>query len=437
MPSEPATTVTLQLDQAKALWDETATPEIKAIFKKQYDAFMADDRSMLVAEGLPQFYAAMALGKDAARKEFKEGVPSVSANGNIDSDGKFEKYDLAWGLAIAVFLKNLVEFKYEGLELPAPAPGYTPTVIPNDAAIAIVGDWGTGYWIGDNTPAAQVGNVVTNTVKPDIVVHLGDVYYYGSQSQVQDNLVSLLPQGGTATFNLNSNHDMYSVSVPYFSAVARPPFGRQGNTSYFVLTNDHWIIVGLDTAYLSSVEDAFLYGSLGKLELMTHELIQNEQTRCLTDMAQIAATERKKLIILTHHNGYGGPGMTIAAPVLPFSEKTLWSQVTTLIQPYLENEKAFWYWGHSHSGYTLKAIDNIHARCVGHSAIPWGKGSDFFTGSGSNIEWFEATPMPDNPPLTMNGLMSVTLNGTKITENYYTQTGTETYTAVNGVMSEV
>ena len=431
MAIELAKKIITKVKEAQKLWDK-ATPEIKELFKRQHDAFLAKDLSIPIAEGFPHLYAAMEHGEEGVRKVLGEGVPSISPDGNIDSDGKYEKHDIGWVGAGIIFLKNLVEGKYDDLSLPPQEQGYKPTVIPNDATIAIIGDWGTGYWEDANTPAAKVANVVNNSIKPDIVIHLGDVYYYGSKSEVQDNFVNIIPTGKQGTYNLNSNHDMYSVAVPYFEAVKKSPFGNQGNTSYFALTNDDWLIVGLDTAYLSSSLDAFLLGSLAKHHALTGELIPNAQTEFLISMAQKAASENKKLIIMSHHNSFDGPGMTKETSVELLSKKTLWSQVSTLIEPYLKGEKAYWHWGHAHSGYALKEMDNIISRCVGYGAVPWGKGSDFYVGSNSNIEWFEDTPMPGKEPLTMNGLMSVVLNASTIIENFYTQTGTITYSATNG-----
>jgi len=436
MPSELANKLSAIHNEAKALWDDKVTDEIKTIFKKNYEAFINDDNASLIADGFPRFYARMELGKDIA-PEFKPGAtPGISPDGNIDSDGKYEKYDLGWEEAGLVFIKNLLDLKYVDLTLPAQAADYAPLIIPDDAKIGLIGDWGTGDWQGNNTPAYQVSAALTSKVNPEVVVHVGDVYYYGAENQYKDNFLNDFPSGSLASFNLNSNHDMYSVAVPYFNAVPTSPFGKQGNTSYFAMTNSNWIIVGLDTAYLSSVEDAFLYGSLGKVDMFSHDLIHNEQTKFLTKMVDQAVTDNKQLVIMTHHTGYSGAGMANKVPVLPFSHKTLWHQVKKLLAPYLANNTAYWYWGHAHSGYTLNEIDNIRSRCVGHGAVPWGKGSDFFIGKGSNIEWFEQTPMPSTPPQTMNGFMSVHLKDAAIKEKYYTQDGDVTYTAINGVMQK-
>ena len=56
---------------------------------------------------------------------------------------------------------------------------------------------------------------------------------------------------------LNGNHDMYSGGFGYFDfLLADPRFARQQGSSYFSLRNDHWHILGLDTAY----KDESLHG---------------------------------------------------------------------------------------------------------------------------------------------------------------------------------
>lgn len=452
MNFEHVEAIIAEVENAKELWNEVVTPEIKQMFKVQHDAYLANDHTIRIADGLPQFYSAMEHGESGLlavigeqalgeidrdlRRRLRKRLPAVTHDGEIDGEGKYEKHDLGWVKALLVFLHHLVEGEYEGLSLPTQRPGYTPTVISNHATIAIIGDWGTGYWEHADTPAAKVADVV-NGLEPDIVIHLGDAYYDGSRREVDAKIVNIIPEGKTGTYNLNSNHDMYSAAKPYFDVIKKPPFGAQGDTSYFALTNDHWVMVGLDTAYLSSFLNGFMYGTLGRVDLETGNLIPNEQTVFLTAMAQSAEAENKKLMIMSHHNAFDGAGLKHESPIELLSNKTLWDQVSTLIEPYLKADKVYWYWGHAHCAYTLKEMGNIYARCVGHSAVPWGKGSDFFTGDNSNIEWFEDTPMSGNAPLLVNGLMSVVLSDSTITEAFHTQDGKRTYLSINGEMQEI
>ena len=123
---------------------------------------------------------------------------------------------------------------------------------PGTLRIAILGDWGTGVW-QDGTSArcpAELVAAAVSSLAPDIVIHLGDVYYYGSSQQEAGNLSALWAGGATASFMLNSNHEMYDGANGYFdTGLSDPAFSLQQGTSYFAITYSRWIVFGLDSAY--------------------------------------------------------------------------------------------------------------------------------------------------------------------------------------------
>ena len=97
--------------------------------------------------------------------------------------------------------------------------------IPDDTKIAILGDWG-----GNNQPAQQVKTAAL-AQQPEYFVHLGDVYYAGTdqngvvESDYQhQNFLDVWPGANDKSFNLNSNHDMYAHGTGYFNAALAPPF---------------------------------------------------------------------------------------------------------------------------------------------------------------------------------------------------------------------
>src|SRR5262245_33263266 len=54
--------------------------------------------------------------------------------------------------------------------------------IPNTATIAVAADWGTG-----TIPAYKVANQIRSLrPKPDVTVHMGDVYYSGTEQEYRD-----------------------------------------------------------------------------------------------------------------------------------------------------------------------------------------------------------------------------------------------------------
>ena len=130
--------------------------------------------------------------------------------------------------------KNLSDFVIEGK-------------LPSKAKVAILGDWGTGQ-----DAAKLVLRQIMNK-NPDVVIHLGDIYYAGTQFEVTNyflqpwqQILNLGPKlDRIPTFTLAGNHDMYSGGVPYYQLIQQ--LGQPA--SYFYLRSTYWQFVALDTGY--------------------------------------------------------------------------------------------------------------------------------------------------------------------------------------------
>ena len=141
----------------------------------------------------------------------------------------------------------------------------TPQVIPipDSVQIALALDWGTGDWRTAANPAPSTGvGRHMSFLRPDLTIHLGDVYYSGTNDQEHYELVNIWPKGTIGSLALNSNHEMYSGAKPYFQAIANPPFEIQKGCSFFALENANWVIVGLDSAYYADAYNLYLDGAL-------------------------------------------------------------------------------------------------------------------------------------------------------------------------------
>ena len=119
--------------------------------------------------------------------------------------------------------------------------------IPDKLTVALVSDWGAS-----NDAAALVSKQI-KAANPDIVIHLGDIYYAGQRNEV-DEMLKLWPLTDSKghpvsgrSFALNGNHEMFSGGHSYFDRVL-PAFGQQA--SYFGLRNSHWQILAFDSAYI-------------------------------------------------------------------------------------------------------------------------------------------------------------------------------------------
>ena len=112
-----------------------------------------------------------------------------------------------------------------------------------DPTLAIIGDWGTGFYTDSNGADCPAKRVVTDlhTRQFDYLIHLGDVYYAGTDlrptpGEESDNFIKIWPdQGAGRNFTLNSNHEMYGDGAGFFGqALAKDkPFKIQNGSSYF------------------------------------------------------------------------------------------------------------------------------------------------------------------------------------------------------------
>jgi len=337
----------------------------------------------------------------------------VGPEGEILGTGKYQQLDPCWELvAGTLWLENLLVEKH-------PFPKGRPAIvqIPDQVRIALAGDYGTGNFGADDSPSTKISKEMAKLKPyPDFTIHLGDVYYAGTSEEEKNYLMKYWPKGGLASFTLNSNHEMYSGGGPYFNdAVGGPVFNKfQSPFSFFALENSNWIVVGLDSAYNAGELSLYMDGSLGN---------NNEQIPFLKDLTQ----KRKKVIVLTHHNGLQLSGVQSNPPLKLFTE------VMGAFQG--GAPPAYWYWGHVHAGAVYKPMadqGNMRCRCVGHGALPWGLASELQ--NSALVEWFEQCNAgdPDNNLRVFNGFVVVDLDGPNLAETFYDELGRVAWTPQGG-----
>ncbi|MGH9747962.1 MAG: metallophosphoesterase [Candidatus Acidiferrales bacterium] len=321
----------------------------------------------------------------------------VDSGGNIWGAGKFQELDPGWFEAGVIWIENLVLKRPNpfGTAIPKPIP------IPDTATIVLAGDFGTGDW-GGTTPAASTKiRKLIPPFNPHVTIHLGDVYYAGTNSSELGNLVSLWPAGSVGALTLNSNHEMYPGAVPYFQeALTSPVFSIQQQRSFFALENANWIIVGLDSAYFSDPDGLYMDGTL------------DSQIQ-LPFLASMAKTW-KKIVILTHHNGLSEDGGT---------QQPLWTQVMSVFPA--GTAPQVWYWGHVHAGviYNSPAGVSTLCRCIGHGALPYGNAS--ILANNGRVLWFEKNTAndPNDPQRVLNGFAVLQFTGQTLKETWYDENG--------------
>jgi len=80
-------------------------------------------------------------------------------------------------------------------------------------------------------------------------------------------------------------------------ALSDPVFAKQNRSSFFAMTNDHWIVFGLDSAFNSDKKDLFMTGKINK-----------QQKDFMTGVVHHPANRGKKIIIMSHHDPITVPG---------------------------------------------------------------------------------------------------------------------------------
>jgi hypothetical protein len=218
--------------------------------------------------------------------------------------------------------------------------------LPDNAKMALVGDWGSG-----TENAYHVMDLIRFKQKPNITIHLGDIYYSGQVDEVQAYFLGEDDwYRGERSFALNANHEMYSGGCGYFDHVL-PALNQE--TSYFCLENEYWRVVAIDTGYYAKI--------FPLIELLLQTKLHDENLKWLHQVVFADESDARPVILLSHHQWFS-------------SFDRGYSRLGHQLEPFLKNV-AVWFWGHEHrfSGYAPYAGNGdvkVRARCIGHGGMP-------------------------------------------------------------------
>lgn len=277
----------------------------------------------------------------------------------------------------------------------APAPISLPAPASADGMlrVGVLGDWGTG----EPEAIAVLDQLMQQA--PDVILHVGDIYYAGTPEECQSNFLGPINEarakyGPIPVYTLAGNHDYYSGGAGYYGMIGQlneniPDATIQAN-SFFCLRNENWQLQGMDTGYndhdlLKVAEDVTW---LQKAEVAWHT-------------GQIAAAGGRRVILFSHHQLFSafqtiGSGYT--NPYLS-SNLQVWRAAG-------RSNIVAWLWGHEHllevyadpgqGGATLPVV----GRCIGHGAFPVFNDQDLYNPKTDEIPLL---PTPEPPHYIQTG----------------------------------
>src|SRR6185312_1595561 len=208
---------------------------------------------------------------------------------------KFGSQDPAWAEAVTEYVEFFGPFGTRKVPryIP-PNASMQPLPMPATATVALIADWGTG------TAAAIKLLQGVAQLRPDILIHLGDIYYAGTPDECEANFRTIIDRVFQRTgadtdipvFNMPGNHDMYCGGEGFYGLLEKlnPPAMRQP-ASFFCLRDNaqqRWQFVAMDTGlhdynplsvtdtvtYLEQPEEVWLTAQIqnfpGKTILLSH-----------------------------------------------------------------------------------------------------------------------------------------------------------------------
>jgi hypothetical protein len=216
--------------------------------------------------------------------------------------------------------------------------------------IVFVSDWGTG------TPLARNVMRCIADQQPDIVIHLGDVYYSGTKQEMQDHFLTIVRDclaPNTRVFNLAGNHDLYAGGAGYYWLIDE--LGQPA--SYFCLRNKHWQILSIG----APPEQGDPKTALSAVPTIDPQEVKWHHHKLET-------ANGRKTVMLSHYQLFtasGNIGRTEQGDPLAINP-VLRGAFGECLQ-----DIDLWLWGHEHNMIAFEPYLGLErGRCIGSGAIP-------------------------------------------------------------------
>lgn len=299
-----------------------------------------------------------------------------------------------------------IAYYWDGAEPRYAAPtatGPQPFALPPAARpggtlrVGILGDWGTG----EPEAIAVLDQLMRQ--EPDLIIHVGDVYYAGTEDEQNSNFLAPISAArqkygnDVPVYALPGNHDYYSGGAGFYDMLARlnqgvPNAAVQAN-SFFCLRNAAWQLQGMDTGYNDS--------DLLKVADDTTHLRDDEAA---WHRAQLAGAGGRQVILFSHHqlfSAFEQIGGLWQNPSLT-ANLAAWRRASSP-PPSI----AAWLWGHEHvlQVYQVPGSLPVLGRCVGNGAFPVFTDSAGYTPGTTSIPLQPATTSPGGTIRFPNGFV--------------------------------
>jgi hypothetical protein len=248
-------------------------------------------------------------------------------------------------------------------------------LIPNEngnVVVAIASDWAT-----NTVDSVTVGNLMEQE-EPDYSIHLGDVYYVGEPSEIEENFGKMNDPNDTGDWAYGKNgflavpgnHEFYSKGTGFYENLLSKTnvITNTGNVvkqkaGFFCLENDHWRIIGIDTGYTSVGIPVWEFISPANCKLL------DEQVAWLRDIVKLGdPNDNRGIIMLSHHQYYSAfeNGKSYEKPA---------QQLAEIMGETKSEIPVIWFWGHQHrlaihGKNSVGGGINAYGRCIGHGGMP-------------------------------------------------------------------
>jgi len=281
----------------------------------------------------------------------------------LEDSLRFSSCDPMWAEAVTEYVhyfdvdKGTIPYRAsKGPQDPAPLP------LVENATVALIADWGTG--------TAEARSLLERVAahRPDVLIHLGDVYYSGTSTENTQYLLGIVnevlgrPGRPVPVFNLTGNHDMYSGGGPFYDMLDQlnlpplAPAGQMQTNSFFGLRSSRWQLLGMDTGLHDS--DVF--------DVAT-DMTYLEDTELAWHKHQIATAGGRRTLLLSHHQLFSAFNQ-IGPKDNP--DRTMNTLLRSQFGDVLDQVEA-WFWGHEHNLEIYAPYAGLRrGRCIGCSAVP-------------------------------------------------------------------